>query len=227
MARLDLAEMSLRDVNGRLQALEAGVNDVDWQIANPQGAHAVAVGLSAPISVTIEGHVGFYCGGMNQNAEIRVEGHAGPGLAENMMSGAVRVTGNASQMAGATGHGGLLVIEGDTSSRCGISMKGIDIVVKGSVGHMSAFMAQKGHLVVCGDAGRDLGDSIYEAVIYLAGKTDGLGSDCVQKKMTAAHRKTLADLLAKAGIDADPKAFRRYGSARELYNFKIDNVSSY
>ena len=45
-------------------------------------------------------------------------------------------------------------------ARCGISMKGIDIVVGGSVGHLSAFMAQAGHLVVCGHAGHSLGDSI-------------------------------------------------------------------
>ena len=37
-------------------------------------------------------------------------------------------------------------------------MKGIDIVVKGSVGHMSAFMAQAGNLVVLGDAGDALGE---------------------------------------------------------------------
>ena len=227
MARLDLAEMSLREVNGALQALDGGVTDLDWRVVNPQGAHSVAVGLTAPIKLTVEGHVGFYCGGMNQNAEIRVEGHAGPGLAENMMSGSVRVTGNASQMAGATGHGGLLVVEGDTSSRCGISMKGIDIVVKGSVGHMSAFMAQKGHLVVCGDAGRDLGDSIYEAVLYVRGTVESLGADCIEKEMTPEHRETLAGLLAAAGVEADPAEFRRYGSARKLYNFNIDNLSVY
>ena len=48
-------------------------------------------------------------------------------------------------------------------------MKGIDIVVGGSVGHMSAFMAQTGCLVVCGDAGDALGDSIYEARLYVRG----------------------------------------------------------
>ena len=37
-------------------------------------------------------------------------------------------------------------------------MKGIDIVVQGNIGHMSAFMAQSGHLVVLGDAGEALGD---------------------------------------------------------------------
>ena len=227
MAELDLAELGLREVNRRLQAVNGGVNDLDWRITNPKGAHSVAVGLSSPITVAIDGHVGFYCGGMNQEADITVNGHAGPGLAENMMSGRVRVTGNASQMAGATGHGGLLVVEGDTSSRCGISMKGIDIVVKGSVGHMSAFMAQNGHLVVCGDAGPDLGDSIYEAKLFVRGRVESLGADCVEKEMRDEHREALTGLLERAGVTIDPSEFRRYGSARKLYNFNIDHADQY
>jgi glutamate synthase domain-containing protein 3 len=164
---------------------------------------------------------------MNKQAEIVIHGHAGPGVAENMMSGLVRVKGNASQSAGATGHGGLLVIEGDASSRCGISMKGIDIVVGGSVGHMSAFMAQTGCLVVCGDAGEALGDSIYEARLYVRGKVESLGADCIEKEMSDHHLTKLARLLDAARIEADPRQFRRYGSARKLYNFHIDNVDAY
>ena len=34
----------------------------------------------------------------------------------------------------------------------------------------------------------------------------------------------LADLLDRAGVDAKPEEFRRYGSARKLYNFDIDNA---
>ena len=49
-------------------------------------------------------------------------------------------------------------------------MKGIDIVVHGNIGHMSAFMAQSGNLVVLGDAGDALGDSIYEARLFVRGK---------------------------------------------------------
>ena len=56
---------------------------------------------------------------------------------------------------------------------------------------MSAFMAQAGHLVVCGDAGPDLGDSIYEAVLYVRGKVASLGADCVEQPMTEADRATL------------------------------------
>ncbi len=136
--------------------------------------------------------------------------------------------GNASQSAGATAHGGLLIIDGDASSRCGISMKGVDIVVKGSVGHMSGFMSQSGNLIVCGDAGEALGDSLYETNIYIKGKVKSLGADCVEKKMDSKHIKKLRKYLKEANIkNLKAENFKRYGSARKLYNFKIDNLSSY
>ncbi|MFQ5773670.1 MAG: protein glxC [Kiloniellaceae bacterium] len=227
MIEVDLGRTSLRELNRRLHALDTGTNELDWRILSPQGKHSIAAGLRLPLNVEIDGHVGFYCGGMNKEATITINGHAGPGVGENMISGTIRVTGNASQSAGASGHGGVLIIEGDASSRCGISMKGIDIVVKGSVGHMSAFMAQQGHLVVCGDAHRDLGDSIYEAILFVRGKVASLGADCVEKEMRPEHLETLARLLERAGSDADPTTFRRYGSARKLYNFNVDHADSY
>ncbi len=227
MNSLDLSTLGLRAINEKLQFLDPGTNEREWTITNPMGQHAIACGLKSPISVTVDGHAGFYCAGMNQEAEVTVNGHAGVGVAENMMSGIVRIKGNASQAAGATAHGGLLVIEGDASSRCGISMKGIDIVVGGSVGHMSGFMAQLGHMVICGDAGEALGDSIYEAKLYVAGSVESLGADCIEKEMTAEHLNTLAGLLEKSGINKDPALFRRYGSARTLYNFDIDQADAY
>ena len=226
MITVDLAKTSLRDLNQRLHDLTPDSGERQWRIINPRGTHAIAAGLSTPIEVRIDGHVGYYCAGMNKNATVTINGHCGWGVAENIMSGLVRVTGNASQSAAASGRGGMVVIGGDASARCGISMKGVDIVVNGSVGHMSAFMAQKGHLVVCGDSGPDLGDSIYEAIIYLRGKVASLGADCVEKEMTPEHVETLSALLSKSAIKADPKAFRRYGSARTLYNFHIDNADA-
>jgi len=118
----------------------------------------------------------------------------------------------------------LLVIKGNASSRCGISMKGIDIVVQGNVGHMSAFMAQKGNLVVCGDAGEALGDSIYEARLFVRGEVKSLGADCIEKEMRPEHVEILRDLLERSEVDAKPEEFKRYGSARKLYNFNIDNA---
>jgi glutamate synthase domain-containing protein 3 len=223
----DLSKKSLTEVNSFLQKIDPKSNQREFVVKNPQGNHALCAGLQDEIQVTIKGHVGYYCAGMNKNSNIIIEGNVGTGVAENMMSGLVHVKGNASQSAGATGHGGTLVIDGDASSRCGISMKGIDIIVKGSVGHMSAFMAQSGNLIILGDADEYLGDSIYEAKIYCLGKVKSLGADCIEKEMNEKEIKHLSSILKAQNIKADPKKFKRYGSARSLYNFKIDNVSSY
>jgi len=222
---VDLETTSVRELNQRLHDLAAGAaGPRHWRVVNPSGAHAVACGLDAAIEVEIDGHVGYYCAGMNKLAHVHVHGNASTGIAENMMSGRVTVDGNVSQSAGATGRGGLLVVRGNASSRCGISMKGIDIVVGGSVGHMSAFMAQTGTLVVCGDAGEALGDSIYEARLYVAGSVSSLGADCVEKELRDEHVAQVAALLEAADVDADPAGFRRYGSERRLYTFKVDNA---
>jgi len=224
MQIFDLEADGLRALNSSLHAQAAETNQTLWEIVNPKGSHAIAVGLDAPIEVNVKGSTGYYCAGMNKQATVHVHGSAGPGVAENMMSGLVVIDGDASQYAGATGHGGLLVIKGNASSRCGISMKGIDIVVHGNVGHMSAFMAQSGNLVVCGDAGDALGDSIYEARLFVRGSVKSLGADCIEKEMRPEHLEILRDLLERAGCDAKPEDFKRYGSARKLYNFNIDNA---
>ena len=228
MPIVDLAASKLRDLNQALHRQGSGTNDTLWEVVNPRGSHAVAVGIKAPVSVEVRGSVGYYCAGMNQHAQVTVHGSAGPGVAENMMSGRVTVKGDASQYAGATGRGGLLVIEGNASSRCGISMKGIDIVVRGNVGHMSAFMAQAGNLVVGGDAGDALGDSIYEARLFVRGTVKSLGADCIEKAVRPEHLAILRDLLERPGLgDLAPPALRRYGSERTLYNFSIDHADAY
>lgn len=227
MQTIDMATTELRELNSTLQAQANETNQTAWVIENPKGAHAIAVGLDAPIEVTVKGSTGYYCAGMNKQATVHVTGSAGPGVAENMMSGTVIIDGDASQYAGATGNGGLLVIKGNASSRCGISMKGIDIVVHGNIGHMSAFMAQSGNLVVCGDAGDALGDSLYEARLFVRGSVKSLGADCIEKEMRPEHLQILADLLSRAESDARPEDFKRYGSARKLYNFHVDHAGAY
>lgn len=225
---IDLRHQSVRNLNLALHAHNGTNAPARYEVTHPRGLHNLAVGLDAPIAVNIDGAVGYYCAGMNKSAEVTVLGNAGPGVAENMMSGRVVIKGDASQYAGATGHGGLLLIEGNASARCGISMKGIDIVVRGNVGHMSAFMAQTGRLVVCGDVGDALGDSLYEARIYVRGRVASLGADCIEKAMRPEHIQELTELLAAAGItEYAVTEFRRYGSARTLYNFNVDNVDAY
>ncbi|MEP2889459.1 protein GlxC [Tateyamaria sp.] len=227
MQTIDLSEVGLRDMNKMLHAQTETTNQTAWEIVNPKGAHAIACGLDSPIEVTVKGSTGYYCAGMNQQATVNIHGSAGPGTGENIMSGKIVIEGDASQYLGATGHGGLIVVKGNASSRCGISMKGVNIVVQGNIGHMSAFMGQSGNLVVCGDAGDALGDSCYEAQFFVRGTVKSLGADCEKKEMRSEHLALLQDLLNEAEIDAQPSEFTRYGSARTLYNFDVDNAGAY
>ena len=95
------------------------------------------------------------------------------------------------------------------------------------MGHMSAFMAQAGTMVVCGDAGAGLGDSLYEAVIYVRGKLHGLGADAREEPMTGADYARIGALLDKAGFATDSAGFKRIASARSLYHWHADAGQEY
>ena len=225
--RFDLAKVSVRELNRylHLELPASGVRRVE--ILHPNGMHNLAVGVDADVDIDIRGHAGYFIAGMNKHARVTVHGNVGWSVAENIMSGVVRVKGTASECAAASGHGGLVVIEGNASSRCGISMKGCDIVVGGNVGHVSAFMAQAGRLVVCGDAAAGLGDSLYEAVIYVRGVLHGLGADAREEPMTDADVAVVRELLGRAGIDYSPREFKRIASARTLYHWNSEANQHY
>lgn len=219
----DLAQTTLREVNHFLHHNK--VQKVE--ILNSNGAHNIAVGLDAPIEVKIVGHSGYYTATMNKLANVTVLGNVGPGVAENMMSGRVHVKGFASVSAGASANGGLLIIDGNAGLRCGISLKGADIVVGGNVGSFSAFMAQAGRIVVCGNAGDALGDSLYEAVIYIRGSIKSLGADAQLESMSEADYAAVGELLAKAGFSYEPKEFKRVASAKQLYHWNANANQEY
>ena len=93
---IDLNAITLREANQALQSLNGGKGTGAFRIVNPLGSHALACGLDAPLNVDIDGHVGYFCAGMNKSANIVIDGNAGQGVAENMMSGKVIVEGDAS-----------------------------------------------------------------------------------------------------------------------------------
>ncbi len=227
MEIVDLARTPLRELNRFLHRDLAASGVQAIEVLNPDGAHNIAVGVDHPVDITIRGHAGYYTAGMNQQANVTVYGNVGWGVAENMMSGTVRVTGFASEAAGASAHGGTLIIGGDASLRCAISLKGADIVVGGSVGNYSAFMAQAGTLVVCGDAGDGLGDSLYEAVIYVRGSIKSLGADAQLEPMSEGDYVKVADLLQRAQFGFDPREFKRVASAKQLYHWNADANQEY
>jgi glutamate synthase domain-containing protein 3 len=88
-------------------------------------------------------------------------------------------------------------------------------------------MAQAGRIVVCGDAGDALGDSLYETVIYVRGRIKSLGSDAQEEPMREADYAAVGELLRRAGFDHDPMTFKRVASARQLYHWNADAGQEY
>ena len=96
---------------------------------------------------------------------------------------------------------------------------------------MSAFMAQAGNRLWCfGDTGDALGNSLYEARLFVRGKVNSSRLRLRRKADARRAQQALAkSLLERAGADGqvDPSEFRRYGSAQQLYRFHMDNLGAY
>ncbi len=214
---LDCDALTTREINEALRGLNAGT---EVAIVNPAGRHNLAVGLYAHLDILIDGHAGYFIGGLGAGPDITVNGFVGWSVGENLMSGSVRVRGSASECAASSAHGGITIVHGDASSRAGISLKGGTLAVGGDVGHMSGFMAQAGTMLVGGNAGNALGDSLYEAVIYVAGSIESLGSDAQVEDMTQADVDRVRELVELTGFDhISPGNVKRVASAKQLYNF--------
>ena len=67
-------------------------------------------------------------------------------------------------------------------------MKGGTIIVGGDTGAFTGFMMQRGRMVICGNAGKNLGDSMYDGTIYIGGEPASLGVDAVWGEMTDLDR---------------------------------------
>jgi methylamine---glutamate N-methyltransferase subunit B len=86
--------------------------------------------------------------------------------------------------------------------RTGIDMKGGTILIGGRTGAFSGFMMQRGRMIVLGDAGKNLGDSMYDGMIYVGGTIESLGVDAVPSEMTDADAAWLSRKLAIYGLEA-------------------------
>ena len=64
--------------------------------------------------------------------------------------------------------------------------------------------------------------------LLVSGLNGGYQGMCsVEKEMETEHLELLADLLERAEARFKPSEFRRYGSARHLYNFHVDHAGEY
>ena len=82
-------------------------------------------------------------------------------------------------------------------------------------------MAQAGTILVGGDAGGAVGDSLYEAVIYVGGHVTSLGSDAKVEELTAADVDRVRQLVESAGFShVSPEDVTKVVSAKSLYQLR-------
>jgi len=79
-------------------------------------------------------------------------------------------------------------------------------------------------MVVLGDAGMNLGDSMYDGTIYVGGKIDGLGVDAVEAEMTDLDCQWLESKLTLYGMSTPngAKHMTKIVAGKQLWNY--DNL---
>src|SRR5262249_52027406 len=96
--------------------------------------------------------------------------------------------------------------------------KGGLLVIGGGCGYMTGFMMQRGTIIVCGDAGEALADSMYEGVVFVGGAVAELGNDAVVAEPTPTELREIRATLERYAVPA-PTAFRKVVSGRKLWNY--------
>ena len=85
-------------------------------------------------------------------------------------------------------------------------------------------MMQRGRMIVLGDAGMNLGDSMYDGTIYVGGEVEELGVDCVPGEMTELDIHYLTSKLDLYSMKAPNgvEKMQKYVSGKQLWNY--DNL---
>ena len=189
---IDCRDKTTREINRLLrEAIAAGHRSISV-IQAPDARHNLGVALLRPVRVVFEGSVGYYCGGMMDGAARRgarqrrlgrgrvdAGRHRGHRRQRRQRRGGVHPRRHR-RGARRRGGPGRRVDEGRHPAD------------RRQCGYMAGFMMQKGRIVICGDAGDALADSMYEGVIFVGGKIEALGNDAVIEEPTAEDRGLFA-----------------------------------
>ena len=194
-------------------------------LKNPRGKHSLGVGILNKLNLIIEGSTGYFGVGLIDGPNVRINGRVGWSCGENMMSGTVLIEKNAGSTFGAAIRGGDLVCRGlgRVADRYRHERRHHHRRRRYRV-LLSGFMMQRGRMVVCGNAGKNLGDSMYDGTIYIGGDIQSLGVDAVEAELTDLDKAWLTrklkqyDLLPEQGVDH----FTKVVAGKQLWNY--DNL---
>jgi glutamate synthase domain-containing protein 3 len=85
-------------------------------------------------------------------------------------------------------------------------------------------MMQRGRMVILGNAGINLGDSMYDGTIYVGGDVESYGVDAVPGEMTDFDAQWLEKKLAMYGMEAPNGVtnMKKIVAGKQLWNY--DNL---
>ncbi len=217
VVNIEAGDRPTREINLAIRAaLEMGQDVV---VTNTLSRHNLGIGLPHGARVTFEGSVGYYCGGLNNGADIEITRDAGWGLGEAMASGEIVVHGYAGMSVGASMRGGLIHIKGDAGPRCGVAMKGGDIIVEGRIGYLSGFMGHAGRIIALGGAGEATADSLWGGEVWVAGPIGSLGVDSKVVEPESHEVEDVEKLLSTRSLESSNRDWKKIISAQGLWYF--------
>jgi len=222
---IEVGNRHIRDINREMQAAaSAGKSMV---VRNTLSRHNLGIGLPRDTHIRFEGSVGYYCGGLNNGAQIEIERNAGWGAGEGMSCGEIVIGGYAGMSVGASMLDGLIHVKGDTGPRCGIAMKGGDIIVEGKVGFQCGFMSHSGRIIVLGGAGDSCGDALWAGELWVTGDIDSLGVDAKIVEPFDTEVDSVESLLAGRGLADSSRNWRKIVSAQRLWYFDSRDANAW
>lgn len=206
MATIDLSKTPIRTANEVIRGYGAIHQSIE--IINPDARHYIAVGLTNPVDVHIEGSAGYFCGGLSDGPIVRVDKNVSWGVGDNMLSGSIEVGGNAGAIAGVALRGGDIVIKGNMGSRSGQVMKKGTLCCCGSSSFMAGYMMYGGRIIILGDSGEKVGENMAGGEIFVGGRLQSIGSDAMETEPTEEDLQSISRFLEKYGISFSGK-FRK------------------
>ena len=196
---LDVKNMEAPQANKKIDELMSqGYGTI--VIKNPQGKHSLGVGILNKLNLIFEGSLGYFGVGSCDGLTARITGRVGWSCAQNLMAGKVVVEKNAGSSFGAAIRGG------------------------GDAGAFTGFMMQRGRIIVLGNVGINLGDSMYDGTIFIGGKIGSFGSDAIEAELTAIDKEWLKRKLkvAEIGENFDVNKIKKIVAGKKLWNY--DNL---
>lgn len=208
MARLDIKELSSREVNVQLKAMIQTHDEIE--IDHPHSIHNFATALIGKATIIVNGSTGFYTGGFLEGPCLTIRGNTGWYTGDNMMAGEIVVEMNTGSNVAPSMVGGTILVKGNSGSRAGWGMKGGTLIVCGNVGRWTGKMTLGGRIVVLGEVGEGIGESMYGGVIHVAdpAAAEKLGGNVRLIPIESDEKKELEALFAKYGIQQDVDAIQ-------------------